>query len=121
MIFNKNINKKQNTRKKNLSLNHIFSCRNSSKSSKNYQIFIANNSKNDNIIIENNKFIRTNKKNPTLQNLKHKNLYNASNLNEQINQLKNIKNNFIFLNIIIILYIIFIFYTFIISFFNHIF
>ena len=93
MIFNNNINKKQNTRKKNLSLNHIFSCRNSSKSSKNYQIFIANNSKNDNIIIENNKFIRTNKKNPTLQNLKHKNVYNASNLNEQINQLKNIKNN----------------------------
>ena len=78
-IFNYNVNKEQNTRKKNLSLNHIFLYRNSGR--------------NNNIIVESNKFIRTNKKNPTLKNLKHKRLYNASNLKEQINQLnKNNKN-----------------------------
>jgi hypothetical protein len=78
-IFNYNVNKEQNTRKKNLSLNHIFLYRNSGR--------------NNNIIVESNKFIRTNEKNPTLKNLKHKRLYNASNLKEQINQLnKNNKN-----------------------------
>ena len=95
-IFNYNVNKEQNIRKKNLSLNHIFSHRNSisKSSSKNYQNFIVNNSRNNNVINENNKFRRTNKKKSTLINFKNKRLYNVSNLNEQINQLnKNTKNN----------------------------
>ena len=93
IAFNYNMNKVQNTRKKNLSSKQIFTNRikiSNSTSKKNKFSNI------NNIIIEGNKFIRTSRKNPTLKIENHKKLYTLTNLNENYVKNGSAKKNFFF-------------------------